>query len=106
MPAFKDVLTEEQRWQVVSYIRKLSVMERPLKTPTALRNDIKVQHVMAVDSQAVRILQNPVTGNLWYTTFNGNVYEIKKILIAQSPWLKRFSPQTITALPGYKGLLF
>lgn len=77
MPAFKDVLTEEQRWQVVSYIRKLSVMERPLKTPTALRNDIKVQHVMAVDSQAVRILQNPVTGNLWYTTFNGNVYEIK-----------------------------
>src|SRR5207253_10152418 len=41
MPAFKQILTEEQRWQVVSYIRKISVMEQPLRVPTALRNDIK-----------------------------------------------------------------
>src|SRR6185295_12887894 len=72
-----QILTEEQRWQVVSYIRKISVMDAPLKVPTALRNDIKVEHVMAVDSLAVRLLQNPVTGNLWYTTFNGGVFEIK-----------------------------
>lgn len=77
MPAFEKTLSEEQRWQLVSYIRKISVMERPLKIPKALRPDIKVEHVMTIDSLAVRILQNPVTGNLWYTTFNGNVFEIK-----------------------------
>ena len=77
MPAFKKILSDEQRWQVVSYLRKISEMERPLKVPVALRDDIKVERVMAVDSFAVRILQNPVTGNLWYTTFNGNVFEIK-----------------------------
>lgn len=47
--------------------------------PVALRPDVKVAYVMPVGSQAVRLLQNPVTGNLWYTTFDGNVYEIKKI---------------------------
>lgn len=77
MPAFKESLSEEQRWQVVSYLRKLSEMEPPLKLPIALRPDIKVEHMMKVDSLSVRILQNQVTGNLWYTTFNGNVFEIK-----------------------------
>jgi len=77
MPAFKESLSEEQRWQLVSYIRKISVMERPLKYPKALRPDIKVEHVMKIDSMSVRILHNPVSGNLWYTTFNGNVFEVK-----------------------------
>ncbi|MEP6595138.1 MAG: c-type cytochrome [Ginsengibacter sp.] len=79
MPPFKQVLSEEQRWQLVSYIRRISTMQPPLRTPTALQPDIKVEHVMNVDSVAVRILQNPVTGNLWYTTFNGNVFEIKNL---------------------------
>ena len=102
MPAFKQILTDEQRWQVVSYIRKISVMEEPLKVPTALRNDIKVEHVMAVDSLAVRLLQNPVTGNLWYTTFNGNVFEIKNADSTQPHSEKIFSAidHGITSLQG------
>ena len=76
MPSFERVLSEEQRWQVVSYVRKISVTDRPLKTPVPLRNDIQVEHFMTVDSLAVRILLNSVSGNLWYTTFDGNVFEI------------------------------
>ena len=102
MPAFKKNLSEEQRWQVVAYVRKLSVMEPPLKLPTALRPDIKVEHFMKVDSLAVRILQNPVTGNLWYTSFNGNVYEIKNKDSAQPGYERIFSANDhgITSLQG------
>lgn len=76
MPAFEKILSEEQRWQVVSYLRNLP--ERiTLKPPVALRPDIKVELFMQIDSLAVRILQNSGTGNLWYTTFNGDVVEIK-----------------------------
>jgi len=102
MPAFKDVLTEEQRWQVVSYIRKISEMERPLKIPNPLRDDIKVERVMAVDSFAVRLLQNPVTGNFWYTTFDGNVFEITNLDSTNPVKEKRFSVNDhgITRLQG------
>ena len=79
MPAFKEALSDEQRWQLVAYIRKIAVLPRPLKPPTSLRPDVTVAHVMKVDSLAVRILQNPVTGNLWYTTFDGSVFRIKDL---------------------------
>ncbi|HKO80676.1 MAG TPA: c-type cytochrome [Chitinophagaceae bacterium] len=76
MPPFEKILSEEQRWQVVYYLRNLP--DRiTLKPPVALRPDIKVELFMEIDSLAVRILQNPKTGNLWYTTFNGDVLEIK-----------------------------
>ena len=102
MPSFKQVLSDEQRWQLVSYIRKISVMQPPVKIPTALRPDIKVEHVMPVDSLAVRIMQNPVTGNLWYTTFDGNVFEIKNLESKQSVSEKIFSASDhgITRLQG------
>ena len=78
MPAFEKILTEDQRWHVVSYLRNMP--DRPeLKPPVALRPDIKVEHFMTIDSLAVRILQNPKTGDLWYTTFNGNVFQIKNL---------------------------
>ena len=102
MPPFKEVLSEEQRWQLVSYIRHISVMQEPLKFPTALRPDITVEHVMAVDSLAVRILQNPVTGNLWYTTFDGNVFQIKNLDSKQPVSEKMYSVNDhgITRLQG------
>ena len=78
MPSFEKVLSEEQRWQLVSYLR--NIPDKPeLKFPVALRDDIKVEHFMTIDSQAVRILYHPQTGDLWYTTFNGNVFQIKNI---------------------------
>jgi glucose/arabinose dehydrogenase len=78
MPSFEKVLSEEQRWQLVSYIRNIPDVPE-LKFPVALRPDIKIEHFMTVDSQAVRILHHPKTGDLWYTTFNGNVFRIKNV---------------------------
>lgn len=77
MPAFKASLSEEQRWQLIAYIRQLSLMQRPMEKPVALRTDITVEHFLRVDSLAVRILKNPVSGDLWYTCFDGNVFKIK-----------------------------
>ena len=79
MPAFKEVISEEQKWQLITYIRKLPFLTVALKPPVALRPDIKVEHLMFVAPQAVRILQNPVTQDLWYTTFDGDVYQIEKL---------------------------
>jgi glucose/arabinose dehydrogenase len=102
MPPFKEILSEQQRWHVISYIRKISVMQEPVKTPTALRPDITVEYVMPVDSLAVRILRNPVTGNLWYTTFDGNVFQIKNVDSKQPESEKMFSASVhgITRLQG------
>jgi hypothetical protein len=79
MPAFKEVLSDEQKWQLISYIRKLPFLVSALIPPKALRPDIKIEHMMFTAPLAVRILQHPVTGDLWYTTFNGDVYRIKGI---------------------------
>ena len=76
MPAFEKILKEDQRWELVTYLRNIPD-RAPMKTPVALRPDIKVEHFMTVDSLAVRLLQHPLTGELWYTTFNGNVFRIK-----------------------------
>ncbi|MEP7375433.1 MAG: c-type cytochrome [Chitinophagaceae bacterium] len=76
MPSFEKILSKEQRWQLVSYIQNIPD-KAELKTPVALRPDIKVELFMTIDSLAVRILQNPKTGDLWYTTFDGNVFQIK-----------------------------
>jgi len=79
MPPFKDALSEEQRWQLVSYIRKFSekTEDEKIIPPTALRPDIMISYVMPVAPLAVRILQNPVSGDLYYTTFEGDVYRVK-----------------------------
>ena len=79
MPSFKDVLSDEQRWQVISYLRKLPSEPLPLKYPVALRNDISISHFMRIGPQAVRILEYPKRGEMWYTSFDGNVFRIKQV---------------------------
>lgn len=79
MPSFEKILSDEQRWQLVSYIRNIPD-EHELKLPVALRPDIKVEHFMTIAPQAVRILHHPKTGDLWYTTFNGDVFQIKNVI--------------------------
>ena len=83
MPSFKEVLSDEQKWQVISYIRKLPFLTAALIPPKPLRADIQVQHLMFTAALADRILQNPKTGDLWYTTFNGEVYKVKGFNTAQ-----------------------
>jgi len=101
MPPFKDVLSEEQRWQLVTYVRHISVT-KPSSAPKALRPDITIAHVMTVDSLAVRILHNPVTNDLWYTTFDGNVFRIKNLDSTKPVSEKIFSAKDhgITRLQG------
>lgn len=77
MPPFNDVLKEEERWQLITYIRRMSDREHRLSPPKALRDDISVELVMETDSLAVRLLQHPVTKDVYYTTFDGNVFQVK-----------------------------
>lgn len=105
MPPFKEVLSEEQRWQLVAYIRHISVMQEPLKAPFPLKPGITVSHIMTVDSLAVRLLQNPVTGNLWYTTFDGNVFEIKGLNSEKPVAEKRYSVKD-HGIPRLQGAAF
>src|SRR4051794_1974213 len=79
MPSFKDVLSEEERWSLVSYIRKLATEQYVARVPRALRPDITIKYVMKTAPSSIRILQNPVTKELWYTTMGGGVYRIKNI---------------------------
>jgi hypothetical protein len=77
MPPFKESLKEEERWQLITFIRKMANREIRPSPPTALRPDISVELVMTIDSLAVRILQHPITKDIYYTTFDGNVFQIK-----------------------------
>ncbi|MGC4038102.1 MAG: c-type cytochrome [Chitinophagaceae bacterium] len=81
MPSFKDVLSDEQRWQLVSYIRRFSDknIEEKVILPHPLRSDITVSYVMKTAPLPVRILQNPVTKDLYYTTFEGDVFRINNL---------------------------
>ncbi|MDX2045689.1 MAG: c-type cytochrome [Chitinophagaceae bacterium] len=99
MPAFEKILSEEQRWQLVSYIR--DIPDKPvLKLPIALHPGIKAEHFMAVEPEAVRILQHPAKGDLWYTTFNGNVFRIKNDSIPVSQLVFSVQDHGIEVLQG------
>ena len=76
MPPFKESLKEEERWQLISYIRKMANREIRPGPPKPLRDDITVEHVMTTDSLAVRILQHPLTKDVYYTTFDGGVFQV------------------------------
>lgn len=76
MPPFKEQLKEDQRWQLITYIRKMANREVRPGPPKSLRPDVTVDHVMKTDSLAVRILLHPVTKDVYYTTFDGNVFQV------------------------------
>lgn len=79
MPSFKKAFNDEQRWSLVAYVKSLSWKEEESGPPRALRPDIKIEHLMKVGPLAVRILQNPVSGDLYYTTFDGDVFRIRDL---------------------------
>jgi mono/diheme cytochrome c family protein len=102
MPAFKEVLSDTQRWQLVSYIRRLSSQAAPLVPPRALRPDVQVAHFMSVGPQSVRLFQNPISHTLYYTTFDGDVFRINNQDSAQPTAVKILSvaDHGITRLQG------
>ncbi|MCF0054385.1 sorbosone dehydrogenase family protein [Dyadobacter sp. CY356] len=52
--------------------------DQPTQTPHPLREDVKVEAYMKVEPEAVRLIQNPVSGDLYYTSFDGDVFHIVK----------------------------
>ena len=76
--------------------------DKPLVYPVALDSDIKVEHVMNVGLKAVRITQHPITRDLWYNTFDGDVYRIKNLNGKKINAEKIFSSEdhAITRLQG------
>ena len=93
MPGFKDALTEEQRWQLVTYIRGFAEnkSEEKREPPKALNPDVKVTHLMKVTPIAVRLLQNPVSGDLYFTSFEGDVFHVKDLKTAEPSYEKILS---------------
>jgi glucose/arabinose dehydrogenase/mono/diheme cytochrome c family protein len=110
MPAFKKVLSDTQRWQLVSYIRRLSTQPAPLVPPRSLRPDVAVTHFMAVGPQAVRLFQNPISHTLYYTTFDGDVFRISQDSTQpKAEKILSVADHGITRLQGaafYKNILF
>jgi len=49
----------------------------PRVPPVPLRPDVKVEHVMTIGPKALRLVQNPITGDMWYINFDGDVYMVK-----------------------------
>ena len=45
-------------------------------TPVPLRPDISVEKFMDVEPNAVRLLIHPVSGDFYYTTFDGGVFHV------------------------------
>ena len=79
MPPFKEVLSEEQRWQLVSFIRKLgrgSLKPYNRASPVPLRSDIAVEHFLTIEPQAIRILYEPKSDFFGYSTYSGEVFRI------------------------------
>ena len=78
MPSFKELLSEEQRWDMVDFIRnigQLSDENLSLTPPESLVPDISVSHLTKVVPSVVRIWYGP-NNYLWYATIKGDVYRL------------------------------
>ncbi|MFN8164755.1 MAG: hypothetical protein U0X76_00910 [Bacteroidia bacterium] len=45
-------------------------------TPVSLRSDISIQKVLNIHDGVTRMAKDPVTGNLFYATMGGDIYEV------------------------------
>jgi hypothetical protein len=86
MPGFGEILGEEGRLQLFSYVRHLGqVMAETLaSSPVSLVEDIQISHYLNVAPRAIRIFHDQPTNSLWYATFEGSVY---RIALDRSPTL-------------------
>jgi len=50
--------------------------DQSTQTPVALRDDIKIEHFMKVEPEAVRLIVHPVSGDMYYSSFEGDVYHV------------------------------
>lgn len=96
MPGFGEILGDEERWQLVSYVRQLGrgMAETLASSPIALVEDLEITHWMKVAPRAIRILYDQGTNAIWYATFEGSVY---RIALDQSP----VSPELVISVEDH-----
>jgi hypothetical protein len=73
-------------------------------TPKALRDDITVEQYMKVEPEAVRLIQHPVTGEMYYTTFFGDVLKI--VMVDGKPESKKLLTVEDHGIPRLQGAAF
>jgi hypothetical protein len=61
---------------IIFFLFLCSCDKRPLKVPFSVAKGVQVKHFLSVGPNCVRIVHDPVTQQLVYTTFDGSVYEI------------------------------
>lgn len=78
MPGFGEILGEEERWQLVSYVRQLGqgLAETLSDSPVTLVENLEIAHWLKVAPRSIRILYDQETHAIWYATFEGSVYRI------------------------------
>jgi hypothetical protein len=78
--------------------------EAVTKTPTPLRDDITIEEYMKVEPEAVRIIRHPLTGEIYYTTFFGDV--IKIVEVDGKPQSKKLFSVEDHGIPRLQGAAF
>jgi mono/diheme cytochrome c family protein len=68
MPTFKDVLSDEERWQVISYIRSFNpkyIQPEPILAPTGIYSGVNVslQLYYLPKDKKIKVIANEVKGN-------------------------------------------
>ena len=71
---------ENMKWLhiLIFFLTLSSCDKKPLKIPFSVAEGVQVKHFLSIGPNCVRIVQDPVTKQIVYTTFNGSVYEIDK----------------------------
>ncbi|WP_353718203.1 cytochrome c class I [Dyadobacter sp. 676] len=72
--------------------------------PKALRDDIIIEEYMKVEPEAVRLIQHPVTGDMYYTTFFGDV--VKIVIENGKPVSKKILSVEDHGIPRLQGAAF
>jgi hypothetical protein len=96
---FTSVLALGMTVQVFGQQREVTT-----STPKALRDDITVEHYMKVEPEAVRLIQHPVTGEMYYTTFFGDVLKI--VMVDGKPESKKLLTVEDHGIPRLQGAAF
>ncbi|WP_162417576.1 c-type cytochrome [Cyclobacterium roseum] len=81
MPSFRSVLTEQQRWQLVRYLRNLKTsltLEDSTRIPQPLVPELSIARWAKVAPRAVRIWESENGKYLWYATLRGEVYRLSR----------------------------
>lgn len=111
MPSFRDLLTKEQRWALVSFIQQLNDMD-PIEAnainPQSHVPDLKIEHFTKVVPRVVRVWEGP-NEYLWYATIGGDIYRLPMEDPHQLEKMLELSDHGISRLQGatmFNGQLF